>query len=300
MKRFSVESQGSIYAILSGMLYGLVGYFGITLMMDFSIANSQFWRFLISALFILVIFTKQCLQSKDSLMTLFKTFCFGGLFYALAACIYFVSSEYIGTGPAMVIFFTYPAMVMLINRILYKNTIPKIYYAAILLVAAGMTQLVDLNEFTVDMLGIALAILSAFTYACYIVFSKKINVSPVMSTVTLSLGCAFACLCYSIWDKSFAIPTTGAQWTLVIGFGIITTAIPILLFLESIKKISSEKASILSVTEPLFVVIFGIILLNESIDANKVIGIAAILAGALMTLKKGHSSPKEAIPLNHS
>ncbi|MGE3319185.1 MAG: DMT family transporter [Candidatus Berkiella sp.] len=284
MKNTTSEFQGSVYAILSGVLYGLVGYFGITLMQDFSIANTQFWRFLISALFIIIFFAKQCLQSKDSLSAMLKTFCFGGLFYALAACIYYVSSEYIGTGPSMVIFFTYPAIVMLLNSILYKQHVPKIYYAAILLVAFGMTQLIDLKECQFDLLGIGLAVLSSFAYACYVIVSKKIEISPVMSTVSLSLGGAFACLCYSLWDHSFIIPTTGTQWVLIFSFAIFTTAIPILLFLESLKKISSEKASILSVTEPLFVVIFGILLLEEAVDIAKVIGIVAILAGALMTL----------------
>lgn len=297
MKNLSPELQGSAYAILSGILYGLVGYFGITLMNDLSIANMQFWRFFISALFMLIIFAKQCLKSQDSFMAMFLTFCFGGFFYSAAASIYFIGSQYIGTGPSMVIFFTYPAMVMLLNWALYKNKIPKMYYVAILLVAFGMTQLVDVSEFKLDLLGVGLAILSAFAYACYIVFSKKISISPVVSTIMLSLGCAFACLCCALWDHSLLIPTTQSQWILILSFGIVTTAIPVLLFLESLKKISSEKASILSVTEPLFVVIFGIILLDEIIDASKVIGMIAILCGALMTLayKHGKISAKDKV-----
>ena len=62
------------------------------------------------------------------------------------------------------------------------------------------------------------------------------------------------------------------------------TVIPILLMLYGLKYISSEKASILSVLEPVFVVIFGILLLGESLRFLSAVGIVLILAGALMTL----------------
>lgn len=290
MKFLSTENLGSLYAVLSGLLYGLVGYFGITLMSDFSIANMQFWRFLISALFMLVLFANQ-FKSKQNMLAMIYTFCFGGLCYSAAAGIYFVASEYIGTGPSMVIFFTYPAMVMLLNWIFFKTKITKIYYFAILLVALGMTQLVDLSEFKLDVLGLGLAVLSGFFYACYILCSKNIKMSPIVSTFLLSLGCAFSCLVFSLWDNTFVIPSTQQQWILILGFAIVTTAVPMLLFLKSLKKISSEKASILSVTEPIFVVIFGCLLLNESINLTKMIGIGAILVGALMTLVKRSPKP---------
>ena len=40
----------------------------------------------------------------------------------------------------------------------------------------------------------------------------------------------------------------------------------------------------LSVLEPVFVVIFGILLLNESITNLKILGIITILSGALITI----------------
>lgn len=282
--KISTEHQGSLYAIISGLMYGLVGYFGIKLMSDLSIANLQFWRFIVSGLFMCVFFFKHFKVSKKDTFPIINTFCFGGVLYSAAAGVYFIASQYIGTGPSMVIFFTYPAMVVLINWIIYKNKIAKIYYFAIFLVAVGMIQLIDLNEFRLDLLGLGLAILSAVFYAFYIVCSKNIKLSPVMSTVVVSFGCAFACLIYALWDQSFSIPTTQDEWLLILGFGIVTTALPMLLFLKALEKISSEKASILSVTEPIFVVIFGAILLNEVIDMPKAIGIVAILVGALMTL----------------
>jgi len=147
-----------------------------------------------------------------------------------------------------------------------------------------MTQLVDMSELKFDMIGISLAVLSGILYACYIVWSKKVEISPMTSTLMVSLGCALACLVFSLCGHDFSIPSTLAQWAYILGFGIVSTAIPMLFFLEGLKKINAEKASILSVTEPIFVVIFGIILLEETINLPKVVGIITILLGAFITL----------------
>ncbi|OEH46488.1 hypothetical protein lpari_02504 [Legionella parisiensis] len=50
------EYRGSIYAILSGFLYGFIGYFGISAMNgNLSASTMLFWRFLISSMIILII-----------------------------------------------------------------------------------------------------------------------------------------------------------------------------------------------------------------------------------------------------
>ena len=66
---------------------------------------------------------------------------------------------------------------------------------------------------------------------------------------------------------------------------LISTALPILLLLEAMKYISSTKASILSVLEPLFVVIFGVILLDEQISLAEGCGVVIVLAGAMLALR---------------
>ncbi|BCA94795.1 hypothetical protein TUM19329_11560 [Legionella antarctica] len=47
---------------------------------------------------------------------------------------------------------------------------------------------------------------------------------------------------------------------------------------------SSEKASILSVLEPVFVVVFGVLLLGETLKPWHALGVVFVLAGALITL----------------
>jgi drug/metabolite transporter (DMT)-like permease len=285
MNFLSDNQKGSFYAIISGLCYGLLGYFGVTLMNSgFSIAGMLFWRFLIATLFMLVILIpeyKTLLQShKESL----KVIIYGVTFYSGSAIIYFISSKYIGTGLAMVIFFTYPAIVMLFNFLFLQAAISKTYYLAFIMIIVGMVCLADIQDASLDIVGIGLGLLCAVFYSGYIIASKESRVPPMLSTLMVSIGGAITCFILSCKDPSFCVPINTEQWLNIFGVAIICTVIPILLLLQGLKYISSEKASILSVLEPVVVVIVGITLLNEQINNMQIIGIIIVLSGAVLTL----------------
>jgi len=283
------QKKGSLFAIISGLCYGLVGYFGVTIMHEnLSMFTMLFWRFLISSLLIglLIVFTYIIKQKtvQENFHDMLKILFLGGVSYSATAITYFISSFYIGTGLAMVIFFTYPAMIMFFNWAWYRKPIPKIYYVAITLIIIGMLFLADLSSLKYDILGIGAGIFSALCYSVYIVSGKKTKVAPLVSTLMVSLGCMLTCLILAILQNSFITPATFTLWSNLFVMAVICTAVPILLLLESLKYISEEKASILSVLEPVFVVIFGILLLGEKIGILQIIGIVTILSGALITL----------------
>ncbi|MGC1181873.1 EamA family transporter, partial [Legionella sp.] len=104
------------------------------------------------------------------------------------------------------------------------------------------------------------------------------------STLMVCLGCMVTCLMISLVNHTLVIPSSTHVWLHLFGIAIIATVIPILLMRYSLQYISSEVASILSVLEPVFVVVFGVFLLGESVRPLSVIGIILILAGALITL----------------
>lgn len=284
-KLLSHERRGEYFAVLSGFFFGLIGYFGIQILDEnFSIANMLCWRFLVSTCFIACLLFPQRHLFKKNTLEIKKTLLYGALFYSIMSILYFMSSQYVGTGLAMVVFFTYPSMVLLLNRFLYGTPITKTYYFASAVILIGMVFLVDIKEFTFDLLGIGLGILSALFYAFYIVFTKKNPSPPMVSTLLVSVGCTVFCGIFAVFTHSFALPNTASLALNLISLGVLCTALPILFLLQSLKYISSEKASILAVLEPVFVVIFGVVLLGEQIGISHILGIVIILMGALMTL----------------
>lgn len=287
MKFLSGEHRGALCAALSGLLYGLVGYFGVSIMdAQFSIYNMLFWRFLMSGAIVGLIFLFKRNTAKDGAANMLKAFIFGAVFYSMTSILFFQASLYIGTGLAMVISFTFPTIVIFINWLFDRRPIAKIHIGSTALITAGLALLANIREFKFDLIGIGLGILCAFFYAFYIFFSKKTTVSPLASTLMVSLGSAAASLLFALIDGSFIIPVTATVWANVFAMAIICTAIPILLLLEALRTINSEKASILSVLEPVFVVIFGCLLLKEKISLLQALGMTVVLSGALITLLK--------------
>ncbi|RUR08498.1 DMT family transporter [Legionella sp. km772] len=281
----SLEQRGSVYAILSGFLYGFIGYFGLSAINNHLSASTMlFWRFLISSLLMALIVIPQLKRLKLQRKQVLIAFGGGVFYYGISTLLYFYASLYIGSGLSMVIFFTYPVIIMILNYFFYGHTIPKIYYLAILIILFGMLLMIDMEQVGFDLIGITLGLASSFFYACYIVSSKKNEMPPNVSTSMVCLGCMTTSFIVSYFDHSLAVPQNMDTWINLLGIGVIATVVPILLMLHSLKYISSEKASILSVLEPVFVVIFGVILLGETLQPWHALGVVLVLLGALITL----------------
>lgn len=281
----SSEQRGSVYAILSGFLYGFIGYFGLSAInQHLSASTMLFWRFLISSLLMAIILIPQFKTFKQYSKPLLIAFGTGVFYYGISTLLYFYASLYIGSGLSMVIFFTYPVIIMVLNYFFYGQLIPKIYYLAIVIILFGMLLMIDMKQVGFDLIGIALGLASSFFYACYIISSKKNEMPPNLSTLMVCLGCMTTSFIVSYLDHSLTIPQNMDAWLNILGIGVIATVIPILLMLHSLKYISSEKASILSVLEPVFVVIFGVILLGETLQPWHALGVVLVLLGALITL----------------
>lgn len=277
-----LERKGNVFAILSGFLYGLLGYFGMVLLKSgLSPVNVSFWRFLVSSIFLLLVSVLVSRKIAGEKKHYIRAFINGALFYSAPSTLFFIASLYIGTGQAMVIFFSFPAFVMMLNRVLYGRRIKPYYFISFAVILSGLVMLVDVGEVSFDLWGIALSLLSAVSYALYVVFSKEVKLSALDSTLMVSLGCCCTSLILAVFTGTFLLPTHTEQWLNLLGIAVICTAVPILLMLEALKYIPTDRASLLSVLEPVFTVIFGVLLLGEALSLKAALGICLTLIGAM-------------------
>jgi|SRR5579871_1008262 len=284
------EKRGTWCAIISGLLYGLLGYFGVTLLNSgFSAYNTSFWRFFASSLFLLIIVIAKQAYKKGTLRQCLLVVANGGIFYGAPGILFLLASRYISTGQSIVIFFIFPVFVMVLNRIFLKEPIKPQYVFSFVLILFGLLMLVDLSEARFDLAGIGLSLLSAFCYANYVFISKhKVNkaLPALYSSLLVSLGCMTTGGVASLIHGSWAWPSEPAQWFNIFGLGIICSALPILFLFAALEHISADKASLLSVLEPVFVVIFGVLLLGEVLTLSSAFGIGLILLGAIIVTLK--------------
>jgi len=284
MNQSTKDTKGSLYAILSGFLYGFIGYFGISALNDnLSITTMLFWRFAISTLVIGILLFYKGQKIQINVKETIKAFIYGALFYGGSSITYFMASDYIGTGLSMVIVFTYPVFVLLSNAIFDKHKITKLYYISVSIIMIGIVLLVNNEDMHFDFYGAFLAFVCAMTYAAYVISSKKqmTNMDPLSSSFVVSLSNAVVFFIITKIDNTFMIPTNMGAWINVTGVGLICTALPILFLLEAMKYITSDKASLLSVLEPVCVVVIGVYLLGETLSLSQIIGIILILGAAI-------------------
>lgn len=273
---------------LSGILYGCMGLFG-TRMLDagFSVPNMLFWRFALAAL---AIFPLSCRYLHSLRLGNIQKYILPALFYSGGSALYFVASTKIGTGLSMVIFYAYPVFIFLWEWKFSGKVISKLSWLSLMLVFFGLYLLnQNQEEARFDHFGILLAVISALTYAIYLLISKRqaATLNPYLVTMILCVLCSFSCLGMTLFEENFRFPQTKEVFVTGLSLGILATAAPILLMLEGLKSLSAEKAAIISVLEPVVTVLVGVLFLGESIDWTQRLGVMIVLTGALTaTLQK--------------
>jgi drug/metabolite transporter (DMT)-like permease len=273
----STQLRGTILVALSGMLFGMMGFTGTKIInFHFSVENMLFWRFLIATLclcFSTVLFRPAICKPTANLSSVIKVFIFSALTYSGASGFYFLASDYIGTGLAMVIFFCFPVFVTLFAWTLGTWKMNKLALMALLAVVSGLFLLKGSGAETLDQAGIIWAIVAALCFAAYVYGSQRTTqyFDSGLLALLVCFGNTLVFLAISLYTHSFVFPTSWEAWFYICAIAIIATALPIQLLLDGLKYISPVKASILSALEPVV-----------TMSYTQTIGVMVVLLGAIL------------------
>jgi len=278
---------GTLLVTCSGILYGMLGYIGTQLFyLHFPIIAMLFWRFFIAALWILfsnALIWRRLMVFNPDTRSLLKIMLLGTMTYTAGSTFYFMASKHIGTGLAMVIFFSFPIFVTLFALASGKWKMNSHAFAALIAVLIGLVLLKGHGHYALNMGGILLALSSALCYAIYVYISHTATrFDSRLLTLIICSGNALICLMIAHFTHSFVVPRTLEEWGYICALGILATALPIQLLLDGLKYISPVKASILSVFEPVVTVLIGIALLHEKISILQAIGVIIVLSAAIL------------------
>ncbi|VVC77004.1 hypothetical protein AQUSIP_23310 [Aquicella siphonis] len=284
----NLSIRGTILVILSGLLFGWMGFLGTRLFAyHFSVENMLFWRFLVASVWIsgwMLINRKHPFRNPLNYLEIMKIFIFGALSYSGASVFYFLASKQIGTGIAMVIFFSFPVFVSLIAWAAGTWKINKIALAALSIVMLGLALLKGSGQLALNLSGIALAAIAACCFAIYVYGSQHTTKSldSGMLALLVCIGNTMVFLGLSYYFHRFVFPSSWHAWFYICALGVFATALPIQLLLDGLKYISPVKASILSVLEPVVTVLVGMAMLHESMTWVQSLGVVIILMGAIL------------------
>jgi len=218
---------------------------------------------------------------------------FGLVGYYLASYFDFVGLTYIKASLERIILFVYPTIVILLNRLFFKQPITKIQALAIFLSYLGIVIAfsgeVDVSGNNMYLGGFFI-LLSAITYASYLVGSgwliPKFGVVKFTAYAMLvSCVCFFIHFSFISETNLFILPWQIYTYGFLIA--VFATVIPSFLVSASIKIISSSNFAIVAGIGPISTIVLASFFLNETLTLVQFFGALLVIVGIVITsLKK--------------
>ena len=215
-----------------------------------------------------------------------------GLLVALSSLALFQSYNYMDVGIASTLLFVYPILVALIMWIAFKEKLTLPTVLCILLALGGIGLLYKSGDgSTLNLTGIILVMISALSYAIYIV---GVNQSTLKNLATLSL--TFYVLLFGLvlflvrvdFGQSLRVDETWYLWGNLIALAIFPTAISFLCTTQAIQYIGSTPTAILGALEPLTAVFFGVVVFGESLTLRLSCGMLMIILAVTLIIAGGN------------
>ena len=213
-----------------------------------------------------------------------------GIMFALCSLTLFQSYHYMDAGIASTILFLYPIIVALIMTFIFKEKLSFITIICLLMATAGIALLYKgEGGSTLSLTGTLLVIISALTYAIYIVGVnrsrlKNMNTIKVTFYVLLFGWSLFAIR--SLFEGGIQTPPTDKWylWGNLLALGLLPTAISLLTTTIAIQLIGSTPTAILGALEPATAIFFGITVFNETLTIRETCGLALIIIAVCMVV----------------
>lgn len=223
-----------------------------------------------------------------------------GLIGIALGLIVYITSIAIGTPVVIAVSLTYlyPAITLILGRLFLRESLTRIRLIAVPLSIAGAI-IVSLPVFpyvvTAPFAGILLALSNAVFAAIYMILGRKWSGHEgYRPSVTTFWGYFFAMfwmvpiiLIASLFVSDprvvgFQLLLPLPAWLLLLGFGLIATAIPYLLTNVGVEKVDASAASIILLLDPISAVIFGIIFLEQPVALWQAFGAALIFLATIL------------------
>jgi drug/metabolite transporter (DMT)-like permease len=245
-------------------------------------------RFALAAIMMIVlrlIFVRNTPWPRRQLLPDLLSLGFVGL--TICALTYFTAIRDIDTSLAIVIFYCNPVMVVLASWLIYKKKPSKsIVYALIFtMVGVGITT-GEIGSGSTR--AVVLVLISSLAYVFYALgCSRSLKHTDMFTGVTFvniggALGFNLVAL-VSPGGLEADYPDTTKGWLIIVALAIMGTVFPTTTFFMGLKRIGTNMTSIFTTSEPVFGIAAGVLILNERLSLNSMIG-ATFVIGALLML----------------
>ena len=212
-----------------------------------------------------------------------------GFLMAVSSLTLFESYRFMNSGIASTLLFVYPIMVAVGMIFLFNETFRASTALCLATMCAGLSLLMKPQaDETLSLTGVLLVMVSAGTYAIYIIFvnaSKTIRAIPTTRLLFYVLMAGtFFYICIIPAGFDLIIPERSADWWSLTALAIIPTVVSLACTTRAIQLIGSTPTAIFGALEPVSAVALSVTILGQTITGREIFGGILIIAATTIVV----------------
>ncbi len=279
------QRDGAILIIVSIIGYSFLPVFTKNLLargvQPFDIA---FWRFALTAPIFWLAVTLRRGRTFAKPLPRLRLLLLGTLFAGEALAAFF-GLDRLPAGTFVVLFYSYPAMVAILEALFGERLSRRMWIAlGLTLVGIALTAPDFSAGFSGDNLpGVLLALADAFMVAVYFLITSRLLRGDTDSVRASAWGVSGAALTLGViaLSQGVSLPQ-GESWFFVIGLALVSTVLPTFGLNAGLQKIGATRAAIIGTFEPLLTTVLALIFLKESMLPVQWLGGGVIIASVIL------------------
>ncbi len=271
-------------AVCSALIFGFTPVLAsITFEMGSNALTLTFYRNTMAVPVLLVILLIRKIDLRITGRELLALIVISVLFSVTTTYILYDAYNYIGVGLSTTLHFLYPMFTVVFGFLLFKRKLGKEKIIALILATIGVAMATG-NSDMFAAKGILLALLSAVTYAGYLLGIEQTSIQKMDSMKAMFYMCIINGITVFLFDLPSGNVVYGLDpkvmfYTFILA--VLNSSFAYVLLIIGIKKIGAGNASIFSMLEPVSGVAAGVIFLQEKLPVMKLVSCIMIL-GAVM------------------
>lgn len=278
---------GILCAIGAAVCYGTNPLARFLYAEGMNIPSVLFYRFGLAWVIVAVVmmFRKESLRvNRREFLTLSAL----GVLFILSSTTLYTSFNLMPSGIASTILFTYPIMTAAIMTLVFRERLTLLTVVAIALSLVGVA-LLSFNDdgTTFSLLGIVLVLISALTYALYIIVVDKspLQMSSFKINFYVLFYCALGNVVYALVSgQPLMLPPSPTAWFLVSWLAVVPAIMALVMMVYAAKYLGSTPTAILGALEPMTAVLIGVFVFAEPFSLRLSLGIVLILSAVTMVV----------------
>jgi len=290
--RLSVRQQGAAWVVISAAGFGAMAIFAKLAYHDgVDLATMLFLRFSLAGVLLAGWAYWRGMrwpQGRDLALLV----AMGGIGYVGQAYCYFAALRHASAGVVALLLYLYPAIVVVISALLFRQPVGTLRAGAVALALAG-TALTVSGDLHSDWPGILLGVGAALVYSTYILVGagvmQRVDPLPAAAVVIVSAAVVYG---LAAGAGGPAWPVSWGGWAAVVAIALFSTAFAILGFFKGMERLGAADASTLSTLEPLITLLLAALVLGEATTWLQGVGGGLIVAAVILLARVKPATPR--------